>query len=231
MQSIEHPDFQTLTGAVADTLAEVCREALGARGRVAMALAGGSTPMPVYRRLAGHRLDWPRVTLLPGDERWVAHDHPACNLRAMREAFTGADARFASLTPPKPDTPPALDAARAALAGIEPPFDACVLGMGADGHFASLFPGAPELADALDPQCASPVTIVHPDPLPADAPFARISLTFPPIAASRRLLLLVRGEDKQEALERAINSGDRIAYPIAALLGQPELPLEIHWSP
>jgi len=231
MQWIEHPDFQTLTDAVAGTLAEACREALAARGRAAMALAGGSTPMPVYRRLAGHALEWARVTLVPGDERWVARDHPACNLRAMREAFAGADARFAPLTPPRPENAPALDAARAALAGIELPFDACVLGMGGDGHFASLFPGARELAGALDPQCASPLTLVHPDPLPADAPFTRISLTLPPIAASRRLLLLVRGEGKRETLRTAIDSGDRMAFPVAALLAQPDLPLEIHWSP
>jgi len=231
MQWIEHPDFQTLNDTVTATLAEACSQALAARESAAMALAGGSTPMPVYRQLAGHALDWARVTLLPGDERWVAHDHPACNLRAMREAFAGAEARFASLTPPRPDEPPALDTARAALAGIEAPFDACVLGMGGDGHFASLFPGAPELADALDPQCAWPVTIVHPDPLPAEAPFSRISLTLPPIAASRRVLLLVRGQGKRETLKTAINSGDRMAFPIAALLAQPDLPLEIHWSP
>ena len=231
MQWIEHPDFQTLTSTVADVLAEACSQAMAARGRAAFALAGGSTPLPVYRRLSQRPLDWPRATLIPGDERWVAHDHPACNLRAMREAFDGANARFASLTPRKPGARPTLDAAEATLAGIALPFDACVLGLGADGHFASLFPGAPELANALNPACTPPVAIVHPDPLPEDAPFARISLTFPPIAASRRLFLLIRGERKRDALKTAINSGDRLQFPVAALLSQPDLPLEIHWSP
>lgn len=231
MQWIEHPDFETLARTAARTLAGACSEALAARGRAALALAGGSTPMPVYRRLSEKRLEWPRTTLIPGDERWVPHDHSACNLSALREAFAGADARFASLTPPKPGDRPSLDAARTALADVELPFDACLLGMGADGHFASLFPGAPELADALDPACDSPVAIVHPDPLPEDAPFVRVSLTFPVIAASRRLLLLIRGERKRATLKRAIDSGDRLQFPVAALFARPELPLEIHWSP
>jgi len=231
MQRLEHPDFQTLVDRVTSVLAETCSQAITERGAAALALAGGSTPMPVYRELAGQPLDWARVTLMPGDERWVAHDHPACNLRAIREAFTGTAARFASLTPPDPGKLPALDEARTTLANIDLPFDACVLGMGADGHFASLFPGSAELADALDPECALPATVVHPDPPPEDAPFARISLTFPPIAGSRKLFLLIRGERKRDALKAAIDSGDRMAFPIAALLGRQDLALEIHWSP
>jgi len=75
--------------------------------------------------------------------------------------------------------------------------------MGGDGHFASLFPRAPELAGALDANCEFPAAVVHPDPLPDDAPYARISLTLAPIAASRTLMLLIRGEEKRETLNAA----------------------------
>lgn len=231
MQWIEHPEFQTLTATVARSLASACAEGIEQRGRATLALAGGSTPMPVYRHLASHPLDWHAVSLMPGDERWVAHDHPACNLRAMREAFAGSEPDFKSLTPDEPGREPSLDAANAALSDLTLPFDACVLGMGGDGHFASLFPGAPELEYALDPEADALATIVHPDPLPEEAPFVRISLTLAAIAASRRLILLIRGERKREVLKNALRSGLWTEFPVAALLTQPRLPLEIHWSP
>ena len=141
MQMIEHPDFDSLSTTVAETLARACVEAIESRGNAVLALAGGSTPMPVYRRLAETELDWSRIDLLPGDDRWVAHDHPACNLRAMRDAFSPVAARFRALTPEHPDAAPDTEVAEATLAELGSPFDACVLGMGADGHFASLFPG------------------------------------------------------------------------------------------
>ena len=103
MQMIEHPDFDSLSTTVARTLARTCAEAVEARNAAALALAGGSTPMPVYRHLAETELDWSRIVLLPGDDRWVAHDDRACNLRAMREAFSGVEPKFRPLTPEQPE--------------------------------------------------------------------------------------------------------------------------------
>ena len=231
MQMIEHPDFDSLSTTVAETLARACTDAIESRGNAVLALAGGSTPMPVYRRLAGTELDWSRIDLLPGDERWVAHDHVACNLRAMRDAFSDVKANFHALTPEHPDATPGTAVAETTLAELGGPFDACVLGMGSDGHFASLFPGSVGLAEALDPAGTAQVVVVQPSPLPADAPFARISLTLSRIAASRRLLLLIRGEDKRKVLQNAISSADPQRFPISALLRHSGDALEIHWSP
>jgi len=231
MQMIEHPDFDSLSTTVARTLARTCAEAVEARNAAALALAGGSTPMPVYRHLAETELDWSRIVLLPGDDRWVAHDDRACNLRAMREAFSGVEPKFRPLTPEQPEGAPDTAVAEATLAELREPFDACVLGMGADGHFASLFPGAEGLAEALDPAGSAQAVVIHPSPLPADAPFARISLTLSRIAASRRLLLLIRGEEKRKVLHDARTSADPQRYPIAALLQHAGNALEIHWSP
>lgn len=230
MQMIEHPDFDSLATSVAGSLARICAEAIETRDTAALALAGGSTPLPVYRRLADTRLDWSRIVILPGDDRWVAHDDKACNFRAMREAFSDIDADFRALTPEHPEAEPDTVVAEATLAGLRGPFDACVLGMGTDGHFASLFPAAAGLAEALDPACNAQAIVVHPSPLPADAPFARISLTLSRIVSSRRLLLLIRGEDKRNVLQDAKNSGDQQRYPIAALLRHAGDALEIHWS-
>lgn len=231
MQMIEHPDFDSLSTIVAQTLVQSCAGAIKARGAAVLALAGGSTPIPVYRQLADTELDWSRIVLLPGDERWVAHDDPACNLGVMRAAFSNVAASFRALTPEKPEGEPDTRVAEATLAELRGRFDACVLGMGADGHFASLFPGANGLTEALDPKGGLPAVVIHPSPLPHDAPFARISLSLSSILKSRRLLLLIRGEDKRTVLQRAKTCADPERFPVAALLQHAGDALEIHWSP
>jgi len=230
MNWIEHPDAETLNAALADRLEHTCRTTLAKRGRARLALAGGSTPMPIYRNLAQRPLDWPRISLLPGDERWVAHTDPACNLEAMRTAFGDCVADFQSLTPEHPGPEPELGQARCALAALGNGFDACLLGMGGDGHFASLFPGARELARGLDPSNPDPLIVVHPQPLPAEAPYPRISLTLSAILECPVLLMAMRGPVKREVLTRAAD-GEAPELPVAALLKHTGDQLEVHWSP
>jgi 6-phosphogluconolactonase len=227
---IEHADLDALCRAVAPQLAEAARAGIRERGAASMALAGGSTPFPVYRRFAEEPVDWSHLTLLPGDERWVPATHAASNLRAIRETFVDLPVRYAPLVPADPDDTPSLEAACLSLEAVPRPFDACVLGMGSDGHFASLFPGAPELGRALDPAGTEPAVVVRPAPLPEEAPYARVSLTLSAILASRKLMLLIRGEGKRRVLEAA-REGDPNEYPIAALLKAAGSALDIHWSP
>ncbi|MCA1779675.1 MAG: 6-phosphogluconolactonase [Xanthomonadaceae bacterium] len=231
MQTIEHPDFESLAGTIAQMLLLTCAEAMEKRRTAVLALAGGSTPIPIYRRFAERELDWSQIILLPGDDRWVAHDHDACNLRVMREAFSGTTANFRALTPERPSQDPDLTVAQATLAELQEPFDACVLGMGTDGHFASLFPGAAGVDEALNPDYRASAVIIRPSPMPADAPFVRISLTLSRISTSRRLFLLIRGDEKRDLLQRAMNCPDRQQYPVSALLQHAGAALEIHWSP
>ena len=230
MSFIEHPDFDALCDALAPKIAEVVRVGTSENGVASLALAGGSTPFPLYRRFAEQELDWSCVTLVPGDERWVAPDDKASNLRAIRAAFAGVSPRFGSLVPDQPGAEPSLDVARATLAETPQPFDVCVLGMGSDGHFASLFPGAPELRTALAPACDEPLVFVTPDPMPEDAPYSRVSLTLSAIMASRYPVLVLRGERKREVLDAA-RGADPQRNPVAALLAQIDAPLDIHWSP
>ena len=76
-------------------------------------------------------LDWSRVVLLPTDERCVPHEHPACNVRELRDAFAEAKAaRIESLTVSDGDPSRSEAHARALLAGFERPVDIVVLGMG-----------------------------------------------------------------------------------------------------
>ena len=225
-----HDDAGQLAEAVAAEIDAAIDAALRDRGEALLALAGGRTSPPVFRRLAAQARDWSRVTVLPSDERWVAADHPDCNLRQMREAFAGADGlHWLSLTPALTQGEASAAFANGALSTCPQPFDVCMLGMGTDGHVASLFPGATNLAAALDPAASTAAIAIVPDPMPSAGPHPRVSLTLARILRSRRLLLVVTGDDKRKVIERA-RAGDS-ALPVAALLAAAHPAAEIHWSP
>ena len=228
-----HADIGALVAHVAAGFESACRDAIRTRGQAWLALAGGRTPLPVYAHLAQAGLDGV-VSAIPTDERCVPHDHPACNLRNLRDGFA-ADPNIVvnAITTEDGDEAASLAAARSLLALNPQPFDAVLLGMGADGHFASLFPGAANLAEgmALDSGIAAISTL--PYPLPPEAPFARISLTLPRLLHAREVHLVVTGEDKRRVLRQAQQQDDGGAtpFPVAALLHARDHRIHIHWSP
>src|SRR5450432_660128 len=140
-------DLDGLARLASDRVRVLAGDALAARGRFRIALAGGSTPRALYAHLAAARdLDWGRTDVFFGDERSVGPDDPQSNYRMARETLLSP----AGVPPENVHRPhgedPDLDAAarayEAALGGAgAPPFDLVLLGMGADGHTASLFPG------------------------------------------------------------------------------------------
>ena len=228
----EHADPEELAAAASAQLRAACAGAIVARGRAILALAGGSTPLPLYRRLAARDLPWSQVTVLPTDDRCVPHDHEACNLRQIAAAFgMAAGLHLRALT--APDGAPARSEAiaQALLARHPEPFDAVLLGMGTDAHTASLFPGAPQLAGALDLATSVDACRIDPQPLPGDAPYPRITLTAARLLRARLLQLVIVGADKREALQEAIASADPMRHPVAALLHAPGAVLHLHWSP
>lgn len=182
--------------AIADWLHGYLAGALArSTGAVAIAVPGGSTPFPILQRLAQMPLDWPRVTVWPGDDRIVPEDHAASNIGRIRAVMAPAGAHCVPLAEQ-----------------AHPPHFALVwLGMGGDGHIASLFPNSDPRAD--DPL---PVRRVRPDPLPPEAPFDRLSLTIPALLASDHVAFVIRGADKR-ALFTAAAAGQN-DLPIARLL-------------
>jgi len=220
----DHDNSDALVAHVADALERSCRDAVRARGAAWLALAGGRTPLPIYARLAASRFDG-TITAIPTDERCVPHDHPACNLRALREAFSGSTVSTLALT--GDDGAPDLSA----LTAHPQDFDAVLLGMGADGHFASLFPGAANLADGLALDSGIDAIATLPDPLPPEAPFARISLSLPRLLRANEIHLVVTGEAKRRVLRQAQQQDAGSGLPIAALLHARTRSVQIHWSP
>lgn len=195
-------------------IAEVLRAAIAERGRASLALSGGSTPRPVYERLAREPLDWPLVDLFQGDERCVPPEDPASNQAMLRESLTNR----AGLLPrdmffiARGQEVNAEEAAKAYEEDLcayfgrceerLPAFDLILLGLGPDGHTASLFPGSRALAETK--RWVVPVAArelgegVEPR-------VDRVTLTLPVLNAARRVLFLIGAHGKEAALERFLN--------------------------
>ncbi|MEP3050747.1 MAG: 6-phosphogluconolactonase [Erythrobacter sp.] len=173
-------------------------------GKVAIALAGGSTPFPILEALVRQRrLDFARLIVLPTDDRVVAEDHPASNTGKLRALMEPLGAQIVPL-------------AKVSGAQATPPHFAMVwLGMGADGHIASLFPN-------IDPQIDDPQSVrqITPDPLPPEAPFDRITLTIPALLNSDAMMFVIRGEEKRAVWDAA--SRQEMDLPVARLLAAAE---------
>ncbi len=244
-QETHYLDFAQLQAHVTQRCVAALQSAIVQRGSATAALAGGSTPFPIYHAIARSHasLDFSKLTVMVSDERWVPAGHQANNLSKLKASFAEAKGvRYVDLLPTElGDDHVDAGTANASLAEFQAPLDLVVLGMGTDGHFASLFPGAAELQEGFTtPASALAVT---PNPLPAEAPFARISLSLQRILAARTIMLLITGDKKRQVLEQARRERDGTLLPIAELLLAIErqanttnpphfLPVfEIHWSP
>jgi 6-phosphogluconolactonase len=185
---IENGDAEAIAGWLAVRL--------GGEGG-AITVPGGATPFPILSALiARGGINWHRWEVWPNDDRIVPEDHAASNTGKIRALLEPAGARIAAL---------ALDAA-------PPHFALTWLGMGPDGHIASLFPNT-------DPQVDEPRAVIRltPDPLPAHAPFDRITLTIPVLAATREILFTLGGAaDKRAVMEAAARGAHDL--PVARLL-------------
>jgi len=227
----DHASVDRMVEALAEQFNEIAAAAIAERGLALFALAGGATPLPLYRRWASMDLDWRRIRVLPTDERCVPHGHPACNASALAAAFSvsGSDPVL-PLTTPDGDADASEHHARELLARFPHPFDAVLLGMGNDAHTASLFPGATNLAAALSTD-GPDAWRIDPQPLPPEAPFPRVTLAAQRLLRSRNVFLMITGAGKRSVLHEAQQRPDPLRKPISSLLHAPQAQIDIHWSP
>ena len=224
----DYDSVDELADAVAGDVGFIVESALDARGACLLALPGGKTPRPVFAKLAAAKLDWRNVTIIPTDDRLVPMQDERSNVRAIAQAFLPTGARVIPIAAEIDDYRLAGNSADARLQDLAWPPDLCWLGMGEDGHTASIFAG-PDLADALDAPKARRAVGVLPDPMPADAPVPRVTLTRAAILSARTILITITGADKRELLEGAIADGQSSKLPIGRVLAEAEQPIDIHW--
>ena len=215
----------------ATRLAEALSDALADTGTAVFAGAGGSTPAPIYARLAVAPLDWSNIAVTLVDERYVPETSPESNAALIRRTLlTGpaAAARFVPLYRPAVTVDRAAALAAHALAAGGGRLDAVLLGMGEDGHICSMFPQSPTLKTLLSP--ALPPTVLGvPAGRDGRAPtLERLSINLPYLILARRVVLAITGAAKRAVFEREA-AGDPAVQPVAALIAH-QVPLEVVWT-
>ncbi|MFL0659942.1 6-phosphogluconolactonase [Cylindrospermopsis raciborskii Cr2010] len=218
------PDLQGLVARAQDAILSSLATAIQERGQFTIALSGGSTPKPLYEAIGSLNLDWDKIHVFWGDERYVPSNHPDSNELMARIAWLNKV--------PIPQTNihavPTLSGNPVADAnkyeqhlqeffhcspGTFPSLDVVLLGMGDDAHTASLFPHteALQVRDRL-------VTVGNKDGNP------RITFTYPLINAARSVIFLAAGANKRPALSQVFAEvADDFTYPSRLIKPQGEL--------
>lgn len=218
------PDLQGLIARAQDAILSSLATAIQERGQFTIALSGGSTPKPLYEAIGSLNLDWDKIHVFWGDERYVPSNHPDSNELMARIAWLNKV--------PIPQTNihaiPTLSGNPVADAnkyeqhlqeffhcspGTFPSLDVVLLGMGDDAHTASLFPHteALQVRDRL-------VTVGNKDGNP------RITFTYPLINAARSVIFLAAGANKRPALSQVFAEvADDFTYPSRLIKPQGEL--------
>ncbi len=226
----EYDSLGELADAVAGDVGFIVDSAVDARGVSLIAVPGGSTGPAVFPKLADQKLPWKKVTIIPTDDRLVPMDDERSNVRALAKAFLPVGARVIPIAAEIADYRLAGNSADARLQDLSWPPDLVWLGMGKDGHTASIFAG-PDLQGALDAPKARRAIGVMPDPLPPEAPVARVTLTRAAILSARTVMITITGDEKRAILEQAIADGQSSKLPIGRVLAEAEQPIDIHWAP
>ena len=201
------PDKAAIVGRSLELVRDRIQQAITNQGYCTLALAGGSTPKPLYEALAQCDMDWAKLHIFWGDERYVLPDHPDSNEGMARRAWLDHVAIPPANIHPMPTSISEPTTAAQAYEqdiqaffkvddGVVPTFDIILLGMGDDGHTASLFPNTP----ALD-VCDRLVTVGDKQGEP------RLTLTIPLLNQAHCVIFLVAGKNKQTALEQVLATG------------------------
>jgi 6-phosphogluconolactonase len=192
------PDADELAQAMAGRLTTLVTNLQAQRRTPRVVLTGGTIAAAAYGRIDADSADWANVDFWFGDERFVPEGHADRNDQQARDAFL--DRVGATQVHSVAGNDCSLSAAEAAdqYAATLPdePFDVVLLGIGPDGHVASLFPHHDQLHES-DRDCVELFDSPKPPPV-------RISMTFPTLNRAESVWFLVSGEEKADAVSRAL---------------------------
>jgi 6-phosphogluconolactonase len=219
---LEYNDREELVSSVAKILASDLIASIKDRENVMFSVPGGSTPGPIFDKLCEFDLDWRRVSIILNDERWVPESNERSNTKLLRERLLIKKATLATYISMYSDTiTPELGIPKLKKR-IDPnlPISVLLFGMGADMHTASLFPGGDKLEEALSNNAPTLLPMRA-----AGAMEARMTLTAQVLNSSRFKHLVIFGEEKRKAFEKAIDLPNSIA-PVSAILPG----ASVHWA-
>lgn len=195
-------DAESVAKLAASFIANEARAAIRDRGRFVMAVSGGKTPWIMLRHLADEKVEWDKVHLFQVDERIAPAGSPDRNWTHLQESLLSNSETKAVHLYPMPVEASDLAAEATAyatklhdLTGNPPVFDLVHLGLGPDGHTASLIPGD-QVLKVIDRDVA--LTGLYQG-------HQRMTLTYPVINRSRKILWVVTGKEKQTALQQLLN--------------------------
>ena len=215
-----HPDVEALAEAAALAVAGHLNERIAAAGRATLSLTGGSLGVKTAAALAGGDIDWDRVTIYLGDERFVPADDPERNDGQLDAVLLGEIAdratvhRWPARGPEFDDVDAAAEAFLASVelpTGDEPLFDVTLLGMGPEGHIDSIFPHTPAVEESERLAVG-----VRDCPKP---PPERLTFTLPAVRRSRHVLVVAAGDGKAEAVANGLGGADPADWPVAGAVG------------
>ena len=224
----KYSDTAALVAAAGDRLVDAITDAIDKRGTAQIVLTGGGTGIGLLKRVGerGEKIDWSKVHLYWGDDRFVPEDDDERNYKQAREALLDhieiPAANVHPMAPSDGEFGDDLDAAASAYVQVlaanaddgqsTPDFDVHLLGMGGEGHINSLFPETPAVreTDRL-------VLGVADSPKP---PPRRITLTLPAVQRSREVWLVVSGATKADAVAAAIGGAKPVDVPAAGAVGR-----------
>jgi 6-phosphogluconolactonase len=221
-----HPDKDALVKAAGDRLVDAITAAVAARGQASVVLTGGGTGIGMLERVKerSDEIDWSKVHVYWGDERFVPADDDERNDKQAREALLShIDIPAVNVHAIAASDGEFGDDLEAAAAGYEQllnetfaeastEFDVHLLGMGPEGHVNSLFPDT-----AAVQETERLVVGVTDSPKP---PPRRITLTLPAVARSREVWLVVSGEGKADAVAAALGGAAPVDIPAAGAVGR-----------
>jgi 6-phosphogluconolactonase len=224
----KYPDKAALIAAVGDRLIATIADAIATRDRALIVLTGGGTGIGLLEHLRenGDAIDWSKVRLFWGDERYVPEDDDDRNEKQAREALLDhidiPAANVHAMPASDGEFGDDIDAAALSyeqvLAAIAddgqpaPEFDVHLLGVGGEGHINSLFPHTPAVRET-DRQVVGVTDSPKPPP-------KRITLTLPAVHRSRQVWLVVAGADKADAVAAAVGGANPDDVPAAGASGR-----------
>ncbi len=223
----KYPNTAALVEAAGDRLVGAITEAIDKRGQAQIVLTGGGTGIGLLKRVGerGEKIEWSKVHLYWGDDRFVPADDDERNDKQAREALLDhvgiPAANVHAMSASDSEFGDDLDAAalgyeKVLAANAEdgepaPEFDVHLPGMGGEGHINSLFPETPAVRET-----ERLVVGVADSPKP---PPRRITLTLPAVQRSREVWLVVSGAGKADAVAAAIGGAKPVDVPAAGAVG------------